>query len=138
MSANGSFTPKWFEGKLPERSYRSAFKWGAPDGFKHPNPRLYALMKETFGLDDSHFEAPERLGLEEVDADIPSKLAPEHVEFFRGLLGAENLSDDVYDRLRVSYGKTMIDALRLRHHLVENLPDLVVTQVERVDHGLAV
>ena len=34
--------------------------------------------------------------------------------FFRGLLGDENVSDDVYARLRVSYGKTMFDALRLR------------------------
>ena len=57
MSGKDSFTPEWFEGELPERSYRSAFKWGAPDGFKHPNPRLYALMKEIFGLDDRQFRA---------------------------------------------------------------------------------
>ena len=55
MTGKDSFTPEWFEGALPERSYRSAFKWGAPDAFKHPNPRLYALMKEIFDLDDDHF-----------------------------------------------------------------------------------
>ena len=95
MSVNGSFTPRWFEGKLPERSYRSAFKWGAPDGFKHPNPRLYTLMKETFGLDDTYFEAPHSLGLEEVCRVLQraavAALCPDHsngeVEFCGALDG---------------------------------------------------
>ena len=114
MSGKDSFTPPWFEGELPARSYRSAFKWGAPDGFKHPNPRLYALMKETFGLADADFREPEKHGLEEVRAEAPVSQPDAQVEFFRALHGDENVSDDVYDRLRVSYGKTMIDALRLR------------------------
>ena len=133
MTGKDSFTPQWFEGALPERSYRSAFKWGAPDAYKHPNPRLYALMKEIFELDDDHFRTPQRLGLEEVTADVPTSLAPEHIDFFRNLLGAENVSDDVYSRLRVSYGKTMFDALRLRDHKVENLPDLVLHPRDRDD-----
>ena len=133
MSGKDSFTPPWFEGKLPARSYRSAFKWGAPDGFKHPNPRLYALMKETFGLADADFREPQKLGLEEVRAEAPVSLPDAQVEFFRALLGDENVSDDVYDRLRVSYGKTMIDALRLRDKKVENLPDLVLHPRHRDD-----
>ncbi|MGB5220112.1 MAG: FAD-binding oxidoreductase, partial [Polyangiales bacterium] len=116
-----------------ERSYRSAFKWGAPDGFKHPNPRLYALMKETFSLDDAYFAEPQKLGLEEVVADAPISLGADQVAFFRNLLGPDNVSDDVYARLRVSYGKTMIDALRLRDHKVENLPDLVLHPRDRDD-----
>ncbi|MGB5222796.1 MAG: hypothetical protein WBN60_17305, partial [Polyangiales bacterium] len=126
MSGKDSFTPEWFEGALPERSYRSAFKWGAPDGFKHPNPRLYALMKDIFSLDDAYFAEPQKLGLEEVVADAPISLGADQVAFFRNLLGPDNVHDDVYARLRVSYGKTMIDALRLRDHKVENLPDLVL------------
>ncbi len=133
MSAKDSFTPEWFEGALPERSYRSAFKWGAPDGFKHPNPRLYALMKEIFSLDDDYFAEPQKLGLEDVVADAPISLGGEQVAFFRDLLGPDNVSDDVYARLRVSYGKTMIDALRLRDHKVENLPDLVLHPRDRND-----
>ena len=133
MSAKDSFTPEWFEGALPERSYRSAFKWGAPDGFKHPNPRLYALMKEIFSLDDDYFAEPQKLGLEDVVADAPISLGGEQVAFFRDLLGPDNVSDDVYARLRVSYGKTMIDALRLRDHKVENLPDLVLHPRDRDD-----
>ncbi|MBW2377892.1 MAG: FAD-binding oxidoreductase, partial [Deltaproteobacteria bacterium] len=133
MTRKDSFTPQWFEGALPKRSYRSAFKWGAPDAFKHPNPRLYALMKEVFDVDDDYFSKPQKLGLEEVTATAPVSLTPEQTSFFRDLLGDENVSDDVYSRLRVSYGKTMIDALRLRDHEVENLPDLVLHPRDRVD-----
>ena len=133
MSRKDSFTPRWFEGALPERSYRSAFKWGAPDAFKHPNVRLYALIKEVLNLDDDYFREPQKLGLEEVTADAPSSLTSKQRGFFRELLGNENVSDDVYDRLRASYGKTMLDALRLRDQQVENLPDLVLHPRHRDD-----
>ena len=133
MSGEDSFTPSWFEGDLPPRSYRSAFKWGAPTGFKHPNPRLYALMKEVFDLEDDHFRAPQKLGLEDVTADSPISLTDRQVDSFRRIVGQENVSDDVYDRLRVSYGKTMIDALRLRNRVVEHLPDLVLHPRDRND-----
>jgi len=133
MPGEDSFTPNWFEGDLPPRSYRSAFKWGAPDGFKHPNPRLYALMKDVFDLDDEHFRVPQKLGLEEVVAEAPISLTEEQVASFRRIVGEENVSDDVYERLRVSYGKTMIDALRLRNQVVEHLPDLVLHPRDRND-----
>jgi alkyldihydroxyacetonephosphate synthase len=133
MTRKDSFTPQWFEGALPKRSYRSAFKWGAPEAYKHPNPRLYALMKETFDLGNDHFETPQELGLDEVTADAPISLEPSQIRFFRDLLGDENVSDDVYSRLRVSYGKTMFDALRLRERTVENLPDLVLHPRDRND-----
>lgn len=133
MTGKDSFAPPWFEGPLPKRSYRAAFKWGAPQAYKHPNPRLYELMKETFDLEDDYFSTPRKLGLEEVEVDVPVSLAPEQIAFFRGLLGEENVSDDVYDRLRVSYGKTMLDALRLRDHQIENLPDLVLHPRHRED-----
>ncbi len=133
MASKDSFLPDWFEGPLPERSYRSLFKWGAPQAYKHPNPRLYDLMKEKFGLDDDYFRTPQKLGLEEVRVEAPISLSVEQVAFFRSLLGEENVSEDVYDRIRVSYGKTMLDALRLRDHRVENLPDLVLHPRSRED-----
>ena len=40
---------------------------------------------------------------------------------------------DTYNRTRVSYGGGMIDALRLRHKVVENLPDLVVCPRDQKD-----
>ena len=42
------FIPNWTE-KAPEPySYRSIFKWGDPNTFKHPNPKLYEELKEIF------------------------------------------------------------------------------------------
>ena len=39
----------WFEGELPEKSYRSIFKWGDSLVYKHPNSKLFALMKKKIG-----------------------------------------------------------------------------------------
>ncbi|MEM7436260.1 MAG: FAD-binding oxidoreductase [Myxococcota bacterium] len=133
MTQKRSFSPDWFEGPLPPRSYRSLFKWGAPNGYKHPNPRLYALMKETFDLADEDFREPGELGLEEVPTDAPIALGVEHVDHFIQLLGDDNVSRDAYSRLRVSYGKTMYDLLRLRRGIIENLPDLVLHPRHRGD-----
>ncbi len=44
------FVPNWYEETAPEKSFRALFKWGDLSSFKHPNHRLYALMRETFGL----------------------------------------------------------------------------------------
>ncbi len=49
------FYPNFTEKKPEEKSYRSIFKWGAPDKFKHPNKRLYKMLKETFKLTDADF-----------------------------------------------------------------------------------
>ena len=45
------FEPAWRDSVPVEKSYRSIFKWGAPDIFKHPNQKLYNVFKETFNLD---------------------------------------------------------------------------------------
>ncbi|MGB5809878.1 MAG: FAD-binding oxidoreductase [Polyangiales bacterium] len=133
MSRPEKLSPRWFEGTAPERSYRSLFKWGAPDGYKHPNPRLVALMEETFDLTDDDFRQPHDLGLEEVPRVLPISLRDDQVARFVALLGAENVTRDPYARLRVSYGKTMYDLLRLRKQIVENLPDLVLHPRHRAD-----
>lgn len=133
MSTRQSFLPPWFEGALPKRSYRALFKWGAPNEHKHPNAGLYALMKETFGLTDDHFAAPGELGLDEVTLEAPISLTETQVAFFVELLGDENVSRDPFERIRVSYGKTMLDLLRLRKGKVENLPDLVLHPRHRED-----
>ncbi|HON89697.1 MAG TPA: hypothetical protein PK746_09510, partial [Spirochaetales bacterium] len=57
----------WFEGSFDEKSYRSIFKWGDPTVYKHPNEKLYNLMKKTFNLNDEWFSAPQHLGLEIVE-----------------------------------------------------------------------
>lgn len=127
------FAPNWIETVAPDHSYRSLFKWGDPAGFKHPNRGLFGLIKETFGLTDADFITPRRTGMEEFDAVAPAALPEGQHQFFEMLLGPENVSTGAYDRTRASYGAGMIDALRLRQHIVENLPAAVLAPRSRAD-----
>ncbi|MBL8967434.1 MAG: FAD-binding oxidoreductase [Spirochaetaceae bacterium] len=131
--AKNEFQPSWYEGDLPEKSFRSILKWGDPKGFKHPNKRLFKLMKETFSLDDEHFRHPYEMGMEKVPENLPCRLDQRHVEALRAIVGADNLFTDVYRRLGVAYGKTMLDAMRLRKGIIENIPDLVLHPRHRAD-----
>ena len=66
------FEPKWYHGEVPPTSYRSIFKWGAPDQIKPPKESLYKLVKEKFGLTDADFgHYTENLGLDAVRFDLP-------------------------------------------------------------------
>jgi alkyldihydroxyacetonephosphate synthase len=132
MSKNKTFTPAWCELEAPPQSYRSLFKWGDPKGFKHPGRGLYALLKEKFSLTDTDFLKPE-LGMEIVDQVIPSKLAERHTRAFIKIVGEENAHGDTYHRIRASYGGGAIDALRLRHKIIENIPDLVLCPRDETD-----
>jgi len=123
---NRGFMPEWYEEAPPEKSYRSIFKWGDPLEFKHPNPRLYELMKSTFHMTDEDFKEKQKMGLEKVDCHIPISLTPEQVARLKEIVGEEHVLEDEYSRLKVAYGKTMIDLMRLREGIVENVPDLVI------------
>lgn len=120
------FYPDWYHEEAPKDSYRSILKWGSPTEFKAPNKKLYKLMKETFDMTDDDFKVKQEMGLEKVDFDMPGKLDEKHIEKFREILGEENVKTDNYTRLSVAYGKTMVDLMRLRKHIVENLPDVVL------------
>ncbi|MCS7174191.1 FAD-binding oxidoreductase [Pseudothermotoga sp.] len=128
-----SFKPNWIEQIAPNNSYRSIFKWGDPGYFKHPNEKLYELMKETFELTDEHFKEPINPGFEEVKVDVPIKLESRHIEVFQKMLGPENVRFDDYSRVKASFGKTMFDLMRLREKRIENLPDLVLFPKDRED-----
>ncbi|MEA5079524.1 MAG: FAD-binding oxidoreductase [Anaerolineaceae bacterium] len=119
-------TPTWYEKVVPTGTYRSLFKWGDPAEFKHPNSGLVKLMLDTFKMSCSDFLVPEDLALDKVEIDVPVKLARKHLDKFAELCGAENLRTDTYTRIKKSYGGGMIDALRLRKHIVENIADVVV------------
>lgn len=131
--AKNDFYPDWFEGELPEKSFRSILKWGDPRAFKHPNKRLYRLMRETFGLGDEYFTKPFEMGLEAVPENLPCGLDSAHVSALTAIVGPENSFTDVYHRLGVAYGKTMVDAMRLRKGIIENIPDIVLHPRHRAD-----
>lgn len=128
-----NFQPDWYQEAPPEGSYRSILKWGDPLEFKHPNPRLYELMKQVFHMTDEDFKNKKKMGLEKVSYNIPIKLKPEQINFFKKLIGEENVKTDEYSRLQIAYGKTMIDLMRLREGIVENVPDIVLHPRDKKD-----
>lgn len=127
------FVPNWCEQAPPPGSYRSILKWGDPNEFKHPNKRLYRLMKKVFEMTDEDFKTPQKMGLEKVCFNKPINLAPDQIKAFENMVGPENVKTDDYSRLQVAYGKTMIDLMRLREGIVENIPDIVLHPRDKHD-----
>lgn len=135
------FEPKWVKEPAPKKSYRSIFRWGDPDFVKYPKESLYKLMKKTFNMTDYDFRQYDGdIGFDEVALSSETakvSLAKKHIDFLTDIVGSENASTGDYERLSVSYGKTMYDVLRLRHKQIDSLPDLVLypserTQVEKI------
>ncbi|MDH5717206.1 MAG: FAD-binding oxidoreductase [Spirochaetia bacterium] len=116
----------WINTPAPADSYRSIFKWGSAEKFKHPNNYLTELLKDFFSLKEEYFEKPLNTGFETVSYTIPVKLEKKHIIFFQNTCGAENVKIDEYSRLKYAYGKTMYDLIRLRNKTIENLPDAVL------------
>lgn len=130
MIFNRKFEPSWTETKPPKGSYRSIFKWGAPDGFKHPNSRLYAMLKEVFGMSDADFMKKTKEGNDDVSLSPEKRsmrvLAEDDLAFFIGILGRDNVETDDYNRVRFSNGKTVEEALELRSGTPGDVSDAVL------------
>ncbi len=127
MAKKKDFTPPWRETPPAPESYRTIFKWGSMNEYKHPNGKLYRLMKEEFGLTDKDFEKPRDEGDDPVVLpDNPSSLDAVHRRAIEAIVGSENVSVSDYDRLRYSCGKTMEETLELREKTIREVTDLVV------------
>ncbi|GHV18737.1 oxidoreductase [Spirochaetia bacterium] len=121
------FEPNWYHGRVPANSYRSIFKWGAPEEIKIPRESLFKLMKQQFELSDDDFkEYSEDLGLDPVEFIKSISLTSAQLAKFEGILGKKYVRTDDYARLSVAYGKTMYDLMRIRNRIVENIPDAVL------------
>ena len=94
------FEPKWVNTPAPANSYRSIFRWGDPEFFKFPKESLYKMMKEVFKLTDDDFrEYSDDIGFDPVDlSDHPVKLAQEHLDALKEIVGEEGFSISDYDR----------------------------------------
>jgi len=120
------FYPDWTT-RAPEKgTYRSIFKWGAPDRFKHPNAGFYGLLKEELGLRDADFQEKRNQGNGRVQCDIPISLNTDQVQHFKQIVGEDNVAMDDYSRVKYSHGKTAEEIMKLRREIVGDLADLVV------------
>lgn len=120
------FIPNWFNQPTPDGTYRSLYKWGDPARFKHPNSGLVRLIMDTFSLTREDLKNPVNLGLEKITGEMPISLSKTQMDALISICGAENIKTDLYSRVARSYGGGMIDALRLRKKIIENIPDVVV------------
>ncbi|MBF0204694.1 MAG: FAD-binding oxidoreductase, partial [Desulfamplus sp.] len=126
MFENKGFYPEWNETTPESGTYRSVFKWGAPDQFKHPNRRLFQMIKETFAMTDADFKKRLKEGNEPVKCNSPVKLSADQIGVFKNIVGEQNVSTDDYQRVKYANGKTMEEAMLLRNQLVGNVADVVV------------
>lgn len=120
------FEPQWITTPPVEKSYRSVMKWGDPAAYKRPKEGLYKLIKKQFNLTDDDFKEMVDVGNEVVDIKVPSRLSVAQLKELAEIVGEDNVTTDEFKRVQVGYGKTMIDIMRLRKGIVENLPDVVV------------
>lgn len=127
------FIPAWTEEAPRPGTYRSIFKWGSPSGFKHPNERLYKMMKETFNLTDDDFRKKINEGHEQVKCRQKIKLSKAHIGFIQKIVGKENAAYDDYSRVRFANGKTMEEIIALRNGESGPVADLVVHPRDKND-----
>ena len=125
MTNKNEFYPKWCEDVAPEGSYRRLYKYGDPKAFKHPNRGLYKLVKEAFGMTDADFQKP-MLNMDLLDIPFPVHLPERHIKNLSSIVGKENVRSDTFSRTRAAYGSGMLDALRLRKKIIENIADVVL------------
>ncbi|MDY0312464.1 MAG: FAD-binding oxidoreductase [Desulfobacterales bacterium] len=126
MPPTSPFTPPWRTTPPQPGTYRAIFKWGAPDAFKHPNPRLYRLLKARLGMTDGDFTRPRDTGDTPVHCPSPGALTAEQIEALARIVGDANIAADDFSRVRYGTGQTLEEALRLRRQDPGPVPDLVV------------
>ncbi len=126
MKSKKVFQPAWSEEPPPPGSYRSIFKYGDPNGFKHPSAKWYTMLKEAFGLSDRHFAARQNEGRTALALERPPQLADHQVAALTAIVGPENIAADEYTRTRHAYGKTTEEMMELSRGVVREIADLVV------------
>jgi alkyldihydroxyacetonephosphate synthase len=120
------YTPPWTESPPPPGTYRALLKWGDPNEFKHPNWRLYELLKQALDMTDDDFRARTNTGETLVRVGRPCGLGADVLAGLAAIVGGENVKTDDWSRASACYGKTWLDVARLQAGGVENPPDAAV------------
>jgi alkyldihydroxyacetonephosphate synthase len=133
MAKSKGFIPDWTEEAPPAGSYRSIFKWGAPNGFKHPSNAWYEMMKREFHLIDADFFKKQEEGHAPVVMNRPTALSAGQIEQLKAFVGPQNVALDDYSRVKFAYGKTTEEMLELRQGIVREVADVVVHPRDKHD-----
>ncbi|MCJ7820633.1 MAG: hypothetical protein MUP53_05480, partial [Bacteroidales bacterium] len=102
-------------------TYRQILKWGDK---REPqiDPLMLKVIREKFGLEESDFGTKHLPGGQEVRLVKASSLTPPQLDFFRDIVGEENLHSDDFTRAKFAYGKFYGELLDLRMNLVPHPP----------------
>jgi alkyldihydroxyacetonephosphate synthase len=133
MAKSKGFIPDWTEEAPPAGSYRSIFKWGAPNGFKHPSNAWYEMMKREFHLIDADFFKKQEEGHAPVVMNRPTALSAGQIEQLKAFVGPQNVALDDYSRVKFAYGKTTEEMLELRQGIVREVADVVMHPRDKHD-----
>ncbi len=128
-----TFTPDWTNQPPPPGSYRSIFKLGKPDEFKHPRNELIGMIMSEFGMSENDFSKKVFEGNEKVVAGKSSRFSREQIKVFENMAGAANVSVADYDRVKYSYGQTLKEVDELRKGSPQNITDLVIHPRDKDD-----
>jgi len=111
---------------VPPGSFRSIFKWGAPDVFYTVSDRLRAFVQERLQVPAVAPGPPHRPGLEQVEGLAPCGLSEQTLAALREVLAPEDVDTSDYSRALHGSGSTFLDLMNLRLGEVRHPPDVVV------------
>jgi alkyldihydroxyacetonephosphate synthase len=120
------FRPDWTETPPPSGTYRSIFKYGNLNQFKHPSDAWYEMMKRDFHLQDQNFSRKTEEGLSQVSINRPVLLKPSQIDAISNIVGRDQVETDDYCRVKYASGKTTEEMLELRRGIVREVADIVV------------
>ncbi|MGD0278048.1 MAG: FAD-binding oxidoreductase [Smithella sp.] len=127
------FQPDWTEKAPASGTYRSIFKYGDPNHFKHPSDAWYRMMKEDFHLSDADFSRKGREGHEPVELKRSVALKSQQIEALQAIVGKENVALDDYSRVKFASGKTTEEMMELRQGIIHEVADVVVHPRDKND-----
>ena len=125
--------PQWFGESFSGTSFRSIFKWGAPDRHYHPKSGLVSLLRERMSLPAEAFSAPVNTGVAAVGQCERTRLSSDHMAAIAKMVGEENVESDDYARVRYAHGQAVEEILKLRQGRPAALADAVVHPRHRED-----
>ena len=121
------YKPSWRLDVEDENTFRTMFRWGNPDHIEEPTESFYSFVKEKLSLSDEDFMIPSSQGDKIVDIDIPLRLFKTHIKEFEDIVGKINVATDTLSRVKACYSKGVMDSMRLRREILENIPDAVIS-----------
>ncbi len=125
--------PDWSETPPPKKSYRSIFKYGDPRKFKHPNHQWVTMLRDELGMKDQDFRSKSHEGRNPVDLKRGLTLSPEHIDILGNIVGSDNVTTDLYQRVKYAYGKTTEEMMELARGHVREISDVVLHPRKKED-----